>query len=35
MIWALVLVVALKYLVVLLRADHHGQGGIFSRCSRS
>jgi KUP system potassium uptake protein len=30
MIWALVLVIAVKYLVVLLRADHQGQGGIIA-----
>jgi KUP system potassium uptake protein len=30
MIWALALVIALKYLVVLLRADHQGQGGIIA-----
>jgi KUP system potassium uptake protein len=30
MIWALILVIAVKYLVVLLRADHQGQGGIIA-----
>ena len=30
MIWALILVVAVKYLAVLLRADHQGQGGIIA-----
>jgi KUP system potassium uptake protein len=30
MIWAMVLVIAVKYLAVLLRADHHGQGGIIA-----
>ncbi len=30
MIWALIVVVAIKYLVVLLRADHGGQGGILA-----
>ena len=30
MIWALVLVIAIKYLAVLLRADHQGQGGIIA-----
>ena len=30
MIWAMVLVIAVKYLAVLLRADHQGQGGIIA-----
>src|SRR5688572_25590291 len=30
MIWAMILVVAVKYLVVLLRVDHQGQGGILA-----
>ncbi|HRY97117.1 MAG TPA: KUP/HAK/KT family potassium transporter [Myxococcota bacterium] len=28
--WALTLVVSLKYLILILRADHHGEGGIFA-----
>jgi KUP system potassium uptake protein len=27
-IWALILVVALKYAILVLRADNHGEGGI-------
>jgi KUP system potassium uptake protein len=30
MVWALVLVVTIKYLYFILRADHHGEGGIFA-----
>jgi KUP system potassium uptake protein len=30
MIWAMILVVAIKYLTVLLRVDHQGQGGILA-----
>ncbi len=30
MVWALVLVVSVKYLYFILRADHHGEGGIFA-----
>jgi KUP system potassium uptake protein len=30
MFWALVLVVTVKYLVFVMRADHHGEGGIFA-----
>ena len=30
MIWALILVVTVKYLYFILRADHHGEGGIFA-----
>ena len=30
MVWALVLVVTVKYLFFILRADHHGEGGIFA-----
>ncbi len=30
MAWALVLVVTVKYLFFVLRADHHGEGGIFA-----
>ena len=29
-IWALVLVVALKYAILVLRADNHGEGGIVA-----
>ncbi|HRC84753.1 MAG TPA: potassium transporter Kup [Thermoanaerobaculia bacterium] len=28
--WSLMLVVVVKYLAILLRADHHGQGGILA-----
>jgi KUP system potassium uptake protein len=28
--WALALVVTVKYLVFIMRADHHGEGGIFA-----
>jgi KUP system potassium uptake protein len=28
--WALLLVVTLKYVIILLRADNHGEGGIFA-----
>src|SRR5690242_4774402 len=28
-VWSLVLVVCLKYLVVMMRADNRGEGGIF------
>src|SRR5512146_612979 len=28
--WALVIVISLKYLVFVLRADNHGEGGILS-----
>lgn len=30
MVWALILVVTVKYLFFILRADHHGEGGIFA-----
>lgn len=30
MVWALILVVSVKYLYFILRADHHGEGGIFA-----
>ncbi len=30
MVWALILVVTIKYLVFILRADHRGEGGIFA-----
>jgi KUP system potassium uptake protein len=30
MVWALILVVTVKYLVFVLRADHDGEGGIFA-----
>src|SRR3546814_15685992 len=29
-LWALVLVVTLKYVLLILRADHHGEGGILA-----
>src|SRR5204863_9298107 len=28
--WAIALVVTLKYVVLILRADNHGEGGMFS-----
>src|SRR4051812_18808409 len=30
MFWSLVLVVTVKYLCFVMRADHHGEGGIFA-----
>jgi KUP system potassium uptake protein len=30
MVWSLILVVTVKYLYFILRADHHGEGGIFA-----
>jgi KUP system potassium uptake protein len=30
MFWALILVVTVKYLTFIMRADHHGEGGIFA-----
>jgi KUP system potassium uptake protein len=30
MVWALILVVTVKYLVFVMRADHNGEGGIFA-----
>jgi KUP system potassium uptake protein len=30
MFWALVMVVTVKYLTFIMRADHHGEGGIFA-----
>ena len=30
MLWALVMVVTVKYLCFIMRADHHGEGGIFA-----
>src|SRR3546814_1080915 len=32
-LWALVLVVTLKYVLLILRADHHGEGGILALAS--
>ena len=29
-VWSLIIVVSLKYLVVMMRADNHGEGGIFA-----
>jgi len=29
-IWSLIIVVSLKYLTVMMRADNHGEGGIFA-----
>src|SRR5579863_6310523 len=28
--WALILVVAVKYVLLIMRADNHGEGGIFA-----
>jgi len=30
MFWALIMVVTVKYLFFIMRADHHGEGGIFA-----
>jgi KUP system potassium uptake protein len=30
MFWALIMVVTVKYLYFIMRADHHGEGGIFA-----
>jgi KUP system potassium uptake protein len=30
MFWALIFVVTVKYLIFVMRADHHGEGGIFA-----
>ncbi len=30
MFWALIMVVTVKYLMFVMRADHHGEGGIFA-----
>jgi len=30
MLWALIMVVTVKYLCFIMRADHHGEGGIFA-----
>jgi KUP system potassium uptake protein len=30
MFWALIMVVTFKYLTFIMRADHHGEGGIFA-----
>ncbi len=30
MVWSLVLVVTVKYLIFVMQADHHGEGGIFA-----
>ncbi|MCE3256020.1 MAG: kup, partial [Nitrobacter vulgaris] len=29
-LWALIVVVTLKYVLILLRADNHGEGGILA-----
>ncbi|MCK6602451.1 MAG: KUP/HAK/KT family potassium transporter [Bacteroidetes bacterium] len=31
--WALTLVISVKYLIFILRADNHGEGGVFSELS--
>ena len=28
--WALIIVVTLKYVVVVMRADNHGEGGVLA-----
>jgi KUP system potassium uptake protein len=33
MFWALIFVVTVKYLIFVMRADHHGEGGIFALLS--
>ena len=33
-LWSLILIVALKYAILILRADNHGEGGIVAHCSR-
>ena len=30
MFWSLIMVVTVKYLTFVMRADHHGEGGIFA-----
>ncbi|MBG1231176.1 potassium transporter Kup [Aestuariivirga litoralis] len=30
LIWALILIVTLKYVIIIMRADNHGEGGILS-----
>ena len=30
MLWALILIVTLKYVIVLMRADNHGEGGVLA-----
>ena len=37
MFWSLIMVVTVKYLTFIMRADHNGEGGIFAllACSRS
>eukprot|EP01124_Arcella_intermedia_P026648 TRINITY_DN505_c0_g1_i5.p1 TRINITY_DN505_c0_g1~~TRINITY_DN505_c0_g1_i5.p1 ORF type:complete len:903 (-),score=172.70 TRINITY_DN505_c0_g1_i5:427-3135(-) len=32
-IWALIIMVTLKYIVFIMSADHHNEGGIFALCS--
>ncbi len=33
MVWSLIIVVTIKYLVIVLRADNHGEGGILALAS--
>ena len=33
-VWALILVISLKYVYLMLKADHHGEGGILALVSR-
>ena len=33
MVWTVVLIVTLKYVIILLRADHNGEGGTFALMS--
>ena len=32
--WSLILVISVKYVLFVMRADHHGEGGILADCSR-
>lgn len=29
-LWSLIIIVTLKYVLVVLRADYHGEGGVFA-----
>ena len=28
--WALIIVVSIKYILIIMRADNHGEGGVFA-----
>ncbi len=28
--WALIIIISIKYLALVMRADHHGEGGILA-----